>query len=202
MNNVEISIIILNYNTPSMTIDCINSILKHSIMTNIEIIVVDNKSTDDSLRLLKKYVEENNDRYIIKYVQSIENKGYSSGNNLGLMHASQNSKAYMITNSDVIFENDIVTKMYNSLITKPLVKVVGPKILDAKGDEALAFISPLSMGKLVISKKPFYYLFRKKLQNENSSYYKMYKKCEEIPVMISGCCFMVDADFFQTNQIF
>ena len=52
----EVSIIIINYNSENMLLDCIESIKKHTSEVKYEIIIVDNNSKDDSL---KKVLEKN-----------------------------------------------------------------------------------------------------------------------------------------------
>ena len=51
---IKVSVIIANYNNATFLEDCINSVIKQSYK-NLEIIVVDDNSTDDSLKVLKKY---------------------------------------------------------------------------------------------------------------------------------------------------
>ena len=58
---VDISIIIVNYKTPELTIQCIKSIKENSSNLSMEIIVVDNFSQDNSL---KKYKKRNQRSYI------------------------------------------------------------------------------------------------------------------------------------------
>ncbi len=79
----NISIVILNYNNKNVIENCINSILRFNERYNVEIIVVDNQSTDGSYKLLQeKYSDK------IKLYQNTKN-GCSSGRNLGVSKASK-----------------------------------------------------------------------------------------------------------------
>ena len=101
MNNI--SIIILNYKTPKLTCDCINSILQNTRYVDYEIVVVDNDSKDDS----KTYLELNfsNIRHI-KLIYSDKNMGFGGGNNLGVKNAG--GEYLFFLNSDTLLcENSL-----------------------------------------------------------------------------------------------
>ena len=71
----NISVIILNFNTKAILLDCLESIKKYTKDIAYEIIVVDNASTDGSLDVLKKMKD-------IILIESKENTGFARGNNL------------------------------------------------------------------------------------------------------------------------
>ncbi len=79
----NISIIILNYNNKNVIENCLNSILRFNDRYKIELIVVDNQSTDGSYKMLQeKYADK------IKLYQNSKN-GCSSGRNLGVSYATK-----------------------------------------------------------------------------------------------------------------
>ena len=95
MNKELVSIIVLNYNAGDLLLNCIKSI-KESSYENIEIIVVDNISSDDSqIKCQKKYPE-------IKLIQNKENLGYCGGNNIGIQ--ASKGEFIVILNPDTVFE--------------------------------------------------------------------------------------------------
>ena len=75
-----ISIIILNYNTGQLLIDCVESIID-SDLKDFEIILVDNNSVDNSHIECKKKFKD------IELISNKENFGYCEGNNIGLRKA-------------------------------------------------------------------------------------------------------------------
>lgn len=77
---MDVSVIIINYNTMQMTSECIDSIIANTYDVNYEIILVDNASTDGS----KEFFE--NDKRV-KYIYSDRNNGFGAGNNLGVKNA-------------------------------------------------------------------------------------------------------------------
>lgn len=101
----NIYIILLNYNGYKDTIECIDSIKNNIKNTKFKIIVVDNKSTDDSV----KKIEENINEDII-LIRSSVNNGFSAGNNIGIKYAIEHDADYvLLLNNDTIVEEDFLT---------------------------------------------------------------------------------------------
>ena len=86
-----VSIISVNFNQPKVTGEFLNS-LKYITYKNIEIIIVDNGSSDDSVGFIKENYPE------IKLVISEENLGFAGGNNLGIRAAK--GELFMFLNND------------------------------------------------------------------------------------------------------
>ena len=78
----KVAAVVLNYNTPKDTINCVN-LLKSQKDIDLLPIVVDNKSTDDSIEIFKRELDA-------RLIKNNENKGYSAGNNLGLKKQLKN----------------------------------------------------------------------------------------------------------------
>ena len=94
---MDISVIIVNYNTCQVTKQCLDSIFKHTSGVDFEVIVVDNDSHDGSKEMLKNYPD-------IKYIQSGGNLGFGKANNLGYKQAT--GKYILLLNSDTYFLNN------------------------------------------------------------------------------------------------
>src|SRR3989344_9586213 len=75
---IELSIIIVSYNTKDFLRECIDSIKKNTKNLNYEIIVVDNASSDNSLRMLEEKFPD------VITIKSKDNIGFSKANNLGV----------------------------------------------------------------------------------------------------------------------
>ena len=101
-NKPLVSIIILNYNAGKLLLDCIKSIQK-STYKNLEIIVVDNVSTD------KSQIECKNEFPEIKLIQNKQNLGYCEGNNVGIREAQGNF--LIILNPDTIVESNCIDEL-------------------------------------------------------------------------------------------
>ena len=90
---MEVSIIIVNYNTCDITKNCINSIFEYTKDIKFEIILVDNNSKD------KSYSVFSNDNRIT-YLYQQNNLGFGKANNLGFKHAK--GKYIFLLNSDTL----------------------------------------------------------------------------------------------------
>ena len=100
---VQVSIIIVNYNTKQLTINCINSIFKKTSDITFEIILVDNASTDGSVDFFSK------DERII-FISNSENVGFGRANNIGLTQAK--GKYLLFLNSDTILIDNVIKEFY------------------------------------------------------------------------------------------
>jgi GT2 family glycosyltransferase len=108
---MNLSIIIVNYNTLELTSNCIRSIYQHVKDLQFEIIVVDNASPDmDADELSKRHPG-------IKLIKSPSNLGFAKGNNLGLSHAT--GKYILLLNSDCELINDAPNICYEYMESVP-----------------------------------------------------------------------------------
>ena len=117
----DLSIIILNFNTKDLLDTCLSSILKVSENLALEIIVVDNNSSDGSFEMVKtKYPE-------VQLIQNNRNLGFSAGNNAGIKKAR--GKYILFLNSDTeVIGNSLLT-MVKLLDNKPNIGILGPKLV-------------------------------------------------------------------------
>ena len=104
-----ISIIITNYNGLKWLKKCLDSLFSQTY-NDFEIILVDNESTDDSI----KFLEENYRDERLKIVRSEKNLGFAGGNNLGF----NNSKGeyILLLNNDTWVENDFLKELFDFYI--------------------------------------------------------------------------------------
>lgn len=96
-NQIDLSIIIVSYNTKKLTEECIESIVENVKEITYEIIVVDNNSPDHSGTELKKLESKTN---CLKVIASSTNLGFSKGNNLGINESS--GRLLLFLNPDTV----------------------------------------------------------------------------------------------------
>jgi hypothetical protein len=120
----DLSIVILNYNTSQWLAKCLNSVQAFQLKRpplKIQVIVVDNHSTDDSIRVLRKNYKW------VKLIEAKENKGFAAGNNLALRKIS--SQYCMLLNSDTQFTPQTqLEKIVEYMDEHPKVAVVSPRV--------------------------------------------------------------------------
>lgn len=121
-NNLKVGIILVNYNGKNYNEECIDSILK-STYKNIEIIVVDNASNDNSVEILKKRYMNN-----IIIVETGLNLGFSGGNNVGIKLALEKKCNFiLLLNNDTAIEENMIEIMVEASINNQY-SVISPKI--------------------------------------------------------------------------
>ena len=125
-NNPEVSIILVNYNSAELTLNCVKSIIEKTVSTTFEIIVVDNNSRPADLEKLKMLEHKPQ----VKLIRSRLNTGFSGGNMLGVQHATGNY--YFFLNNDCLLINDCLQILKTYLGTHPKVGMCTPQMFNAQ----------------------------------------------------------------------
>lgn len=131
---MDVSIIIVNYHSARMVIDCIHSIQERIQTMDYEVIVVDNASGDDSLHLLRNAFGDR-----IKLIAAPDNLGFGKANNLGAQQAK--GKYLFLLNPDTLLINDAVGVLYRFMEKNPCVGVGGGNLYTADMEPAPSFCS-------------------------------------------------------------
>jgi len=131
MNSPGISVIIVSYNAFDYLDKCIGTLLLQKNI-NLEIIVVDNNSPDNTVGLLvKKYP-------LVKIIASKENLGFSGGNNVGIQQATKD--VLLLLNPDTeLLENDSLAKMREYLLADSSIGILAPMLLNTDGTFQASF---------------------------------------------------------------
>lgn len=127
---IDVSVIIVNYNTKELTEKSINSIFKFTKNQKFEVFVVDNASTDGS-----KEVFSCDSR--IKYIYNEENLGFGRANNLVIEKTK--GKYLFLLNSDAYLIEDSICAFWDFMEKKENQKVVccGANVIDENGNNAI-----------------------------------------------------------------
>ncbi len=127
MNKLKIAIVILNYNGLENTLECINSVTAIDQKNiNLDLIVVDNNSQDDSQKKLEKLNG-------IKLILNSENLGFTGGMNTGIKYALENGADQIILlNNDTYVDHNFLINIHKA---SQKGDIVAPKIYFAKGYE-------------------------------------------------------------------
>lgn len=114
---MSVSIIIINYNTKDITLECINSIFKQTKDIKFDIWIIDNASVDDSFDAIKKAYPN------INVIRNQRNLGFASANNIGIL-ASKNDYVFLL-NSDTKLLNNAVKIIYDYLSDNSDIYIAG-----------------------------------------------------------------------------
>ncbi len=130
MNNIDLSIIIVNYNVKEFLQNLLTSIQKSSLQITKEIIVVDNASDDGSVEIIQEKFPD------VKLIANKENIGFGNANNIGLKLAS--GKFILLINPDAIVQEDTFQKLIEFFERTPDAGIAGCKVLNSDGTLQLA----------------------------------------------------------------
>ena len=97
-----LSIIIVNYNSLGLIMDCLDSLDHHDNLPGFDVIIVDNSEEDPSL-LLERYP-------FVQWIPMGYNAGFARANNKGMEHAK--GEAVLLLNPDILFESPSISACY------------------------------------------------------------------------------------------
>lgn len=120
---MDLSVVIVSFNTKGLLNDCLTSLYKsiRGQLFDVEIIVVDNASTDGTREMLiNKYPK-------VRTIFNSENVGFGRANNQGIRRAV--GEYILLLNSDTIIPNQAIGKLYEFTRKHPR-SFVGPKLLN------------------------------------------------------------------------
>lgn len=126
---MDLSIVIVSYNTKKITQDCLESINRSLTKSKIkyEIVVADNSSKDGSDVLLSKMAQNRTNHLI--YFQTGKNLGFGLGNNFAVRKTR--GKYILLLNSDTVVLNRAIEKLYHYYVeNEKEVHFAGAKLLN------------------------------------------------------------------------
>ncbi|PIP52873.1 glycosyl transferase family 2 [Candidatus Beckwithbacteria bacterium CG23_combo_of_CG06-09_8_20_14_all_34_8] len=182
-NTPYLSIIIVNFNTYKLITNCLDSIINQNCSKNIEIIVVDNASSDDSVKLIKESYP------LVKIIENNDNLGFGKANNQGVAQAR--GTWIMLLNSDTIIPkgtiNDLITKLKDQKN-----EIIGIKLLNQNNtiQPSAGYFPSLSkiiMQMLFIDDLPLIKRIIKPYQQNTSSFYNDNHEVD----WVTGACILM-----------
>jgi len=124
-DRAKLAVVIINYNTAKLVIDCLESLLPELPGIDAKVIVVDNASADDSLLLLRDWI---NARGVHQFqvIEAATNSGFSAGNNLGMK--AVDAEYYLLLNSDTIVRPGAISLLLQTADDNPKAGIVSPRL--------------------------------------------------------------------------
>lgn len=122
---MELSIIIVNYKTPELTIRCIASIYDTITIKEFEIVVIDNCSMDDSEKQITSQFPN------IIWINNSENSGFGRANNIGVKKAK--GEYLLFLNSDMLVLKNTINTCLDYIKSNSNIGVLGCKLLNEDG---------------------------------------------------------------------
>lgn len=140
-DHIDLSIIIVNWNTCDMLRDCLASVYAGLDTLQTEVFVVDNGSSDASLAMLAAEFPR------VMTIANPDNRGFAAANNQALVRAK--GRHVMLLNTDTLVHDSVLPDAVAFLDANPRVGVMGPRILNRDGSVQASATSYPSLGRLL-----------------------------------------------------
>jgi hypothetical protein len=189
---MQLTVIIVSYNAKAYLGKCLRALYEQTTLRPLEVIVVDNASTDGSLAMLARDFPE------VKGIASVDNIGFSGANNIAMREAT--GDFYLLLNNDAVVTPGAVDTMLRIMQEKPDVGALGPLLRNEDGSVQLSYGSMISLHTEAIQRfltrgnargNP---LVRRLVENRS--------KKEAYPDWVSGACMMLRAEILEKVGLF
>lgn len=124
---MDISVIFVSFNTKYFLEQAINSVISAQHNFSLEIIVIDNASSDDTVDYLNSHID-----FPLTIISNETNIGFAAANNIGINRA--NGKYILFLNPDTIIQKDTLSVCYNLAETQSKVGAIGVRMVDGSGN--------------------------------------------------------------------
>lgn len=192
---MDLSFIIVNWNTRDLLRDCLDSIDKTVNALSYEIIVTDNASSDGSAEMLVREYPS------VQLIANAENRGFGAANNQGF--AVMQGKYALLVNTDAVLTDGAVKKLWDFAEANPLAAIVCGQLLNADGSKQNSVASFPTLLTLAANTSLLEYFFPGKYPS------KRYNHQEPLEVDSAiGACMMIrkkaldEVSFFDDRYFF
>ena len=117
---MDLSIVIVSWNVKDLLIACLESVFAACKALNVEIIVVDNKSSENTVTEIESRFPR------ARVIANDKNVGFAAANNQALMKCT--GQYILLLNPDPIVVNDAIIRLITFMETHPDVGLVGPRL--------------------------------------------------------------------------
>ena len=194
-----IYIIVVNYNRPKETIECLRSISNLEIKNSWQLrtIIVDNSPE----KILKGKIKEFSN---VKLIETKQNTGFAGGNNIGIKYALKNQTDFvMLLNNDTEIDKQAIVHLISVFHKRKDIGITGPKIYFAPGFEYLQQkYHKKDLGKVI-----WYaggHIDWQNIMGVHENIDKVdkgqFNKPKEVE-FISGCCMLIKKEVFEKADL-
>ncbi|WP_319545947.1 glycosyltransferase family 2 protein [Ruegeria conchae] len=139
---MDLSIVIVNWNTENLLRDCLQSVYSGLGSLHTEVLVVDNASSDGSCDMVRAEFPA------VRLFESGENLGFAGGNNVALKQVL--GRYILLLNTDTIVHGTVLQDAVTWLDAHPTVGVMGPRLLNTDGSVQPSCSAFPSLGHLAM----------------------------------------------------
>ncbi len=136
----QVSIVVVTWNALDYTRTCLESIFSRTAYPELDVVVVDNGSTDGTIEYLRSLER-------VTVVENGENLGFARGANIGVAHAKPDADITLVNNDIRITDPDWIGKLRRVAYSQPDIGIVGCRLAfpDGKLNHTGAYIRPYEL---------------------------------------------------------
>jgi hypothetical protein len=158
----DLSVIIVNWNTRELLLNCLGSFYRTVKGLTFEILVVDNGSSDGSRDSVRRAFPN------IELIQNQKNLGFARANNEALRKST--GRYALLLNTDVVLINGAVEKLVEFMENNPTVGIAGGQLINADGSKQNSFDNFPSLATEALNKSLLRLLFPKRYPSKRVNY--------------------------------
>ena len=159
---MDLSIIIVNWNTKDLLLQCLESAYQNIKKIEMEVIVVDNGSTDGSIAAAEERFPE------VKFIQNEMNLGFARANNQAF--SLSRGRYLLLLNPDTIVKNGATEELISFMDAHLEAGVAGPQLLNSDGSKQNSIANFPSLATELFNKSLLRRLFPKKFPGKERDY--------------------------------
>jgi GT2 family glycosyltransferase len=159
---MDLSIIIVNWNTKDLLVQCLESVYQTIKEIEMEVIVVDNGSTDGSIAAAAERFPE------VKFIQNQMNLGFARANNQAF--SLSRGRYLLLLNPDTIVKNGATEGLISFMDAHPEAGVAGPQLLNSDGSKQNSIANFPSLATELFNKSLLRRLFPKRFPGKERDY--------------------------------
>jgi N-acetylglucosaminyl-diphospho-decaprenol L-rhamnosyltransferase len=186
-----VSVLILNFRNANATVRCVKALQEQTLISQIEILVIDNHSDDDSIGILRTQLQRYRN---VRFIETPSNDGFGSGYNMGVSYAV--GEFVLVNNPDKVLEPDGIEKMVTHLQKNDEAGIVAPRLIHSDGTQRLSIRRYPHISDIVSRRSFFGNMFPSYLDGYLMKDTNLDEE-QEVDWAIGGC-FMMSRDLFQT----
>ena len=182
---MDLSIVIVNWNTKKLLLDCLVSVFETVKNISMEIWLVDNASSDGSVEAVRKTYPG------VHIIQNQENLGFAAANNQAF--SNMRGRYALLLNTDTVLTEGAVETIYNFMEQHPHVGMACGQLLNRDVSKQNSFANFPSLASLIFGEALLQLLFPKKYPNK--------RKAHVSPMEVDSCigaCMMVRGEAMDT----
>lgn len=191
---MDLSIIIVNWNSKEYLRKCIASILATTFAIEFEILVIDNGSFEGSGEMLQQYYPQ------VRFIQSNRNLGFAKANNVAFRESR--GRFILFLNPDTELVSPVVKIMFDYLERLPKAGAIGCKLLNADGSTQTSCIQSFpTIVSQILGSEFFITLFPKSRLWGMATLFGTENGPAEVEAL-SGACIMLSRKVFEQVGLF